>query len=71
VNLSRLKFENYLKEMFFDSDTRTTILTSASFDDKTWNFISNDPIQEACQAVSHLSGSTRMFGHAVFSPKIS
>ena len=69
MNLSRLKFDNYLKEMFLDSDTKATILTSAPFDDKTWNFISNDQIQAACKMVNHLAGSTRMLGHAVFSPK--
>ena len=69
MNLQRLKFDNYLKEIFLDSDTKMTILTGAPFDDPSWLFLSNDQIRDACRAVNHLAGRTRMLGHAVFSPK--
>src|SRR5213594_4698451 len=35
--LARYKFENYVKEIFVDSDTKVALLSGAPFDDPTWN----------------------------------
>src|SRR5438132_11329599 len=43
-NLARYKFENYLKEIFVDSDTKVALLSGAPFDDPTWDLLTNDQI---------------------------
>ena len=69
MTLSRYKMENYLKEIFLDSDTKISLLSGAPFDDPSWWLLSNDAIQNACRAVNKMAGSTRMLGHAIITPK--
>lgn len=69
MTLSRYKMDNYLKEIFLDSDTKVALLSGAPFDDPSWWLISNDAIQNACRAVNKMAGGTRMLGHAVITPK--
>ena len=68
VTLAQFKFDNYVKEIFFDSDTKAAILSGAVFDDPTWNFVGNQSIQDACAAVNKFAGAPRMMGHAVIKP---
>ena len=42
LTLPRYKMENYLKEIFLDSDTKIALLSGAPFDDPTWWLLSND-----------------------------
>jgi predicted TIM-barrel fold metal-dependent hydrolase len=67
--LARYKFENYVKEIFVDSDTKVALLSGAPFDDQTWDLLSNDQIAMARAAINKISGSRRLLGHAVFTPK--
>jgi predicted TIM-barrel fold metal-dependent hydrolase len=67
--LARYKFENYVKEIFVDSDTKVALLSGAPFDDPTWNLLTNDQIATARGAINHIAGSRRLLGHAVFTPK--
>lgn len=67
--LARFKMENYLKEIFLDSDTSVALLSGAPFDDPSWWFLSNDAIQNACRSVNKMAGSVRMLGHSVITPK--
>lgn len=69
MTLARFKMDNYLKEIFLDSDTKVSLLSGAPFDDPSWWLISNDAIQNACRAVNKLANGTRMLGHAVITPK--
>ncbi|HZR03067.1 MAG TPA: amidohydrolase family protein [Burkholderiales bacterium] len=69
MTLSRYKMDNYLKEIFLDSDTKVSLLSGAPFDDPSWWLISNDAIQNACRAVNKMAGGTRMLGHTVITPK--
>jgi predicted TIM-barrel fold metal-dependent hydrolase len=69
MTLSRYKMDNYLKEIFLDSDTKISLLSGAPFDDPSWWLISNDAIQNACHAVNKMAGGTRMLGHTVITPK--
>jgi hypothetical protein len=66
--LQRYKFENYLKEIFLDSDTKVSLLSGAPFDDPSWWLLSNDQIAEARNAINKVAGTRRMFGHFVFTP---
>jgi hypothetical protein len=69
MTLSRYKMDNYLKEIFLDSDTKISLLSGAPFDDPSWWLLSNDAIQNACRAVNKMAGGTRMLGHTVITPK--
>src|SRR5262249_37944358 len=68
-NLARFKFENYVKEIFVDSDTKIALLSGAPFDDPSWDLLSNDQIAMARTAINKVAGSRRLLGHAVFTPK--
>ncbi len=66
--LAKFKFDNYVKEIFLDSDTKVTILSGAVFDDPSWNLLGNQSIQHACRAINKIAGGTRMLGHFVIKP---
>ena len=68
-NLVRFKFENYIKEIFVDSDTKVALLSGAPFDDATWDLLSNDQIAMARASINKISGSRRLLAHSVFTPK--
>ena len=67
--LARYKFENYVKEIFVDSDTKVALLSGAPFDDRSWELLTNDQIAMARAAINKVSGSRRLLGHSVFTPK--
>jgi predicted TIM-barrel fold metal-dependent hydrolase len=67
--LARFKFENYVKEIYVDSDTKVALLSGAPFDDPSWDLLSNDQIAAARTAINRIAGSRRLLGHAVFTPK--
>jgi uncharacterized protein len=66
--LQRYKFQNYLKEIFMDSDTKVALLTSAPFDDPSWWLLSNEQIVQARAAINKVAGARRMLGHTVITP---
>jgi len=68
-DLYRFKFENYVKEIFVDSDTKVALLSGAPFDDPTWDFLSNDQIAAGRTAINRVAGSRRLLAHSVFTPK--
>src|SRR5438132_7743456 len=68
-NLARYKFENYVKEIFVDSDTKVALLSGAPFDDPSWDLLSNDQIVAARTSINKFAGSRRLLGHSVFTPK--
>src|SRR5712692_4556842 len=67
--LARYKFENYIKEIFVDSDTKVALLSGAPFDDPTWDLLTNDQIVAARAAINRVAGSRRLLAHSVFTPK--
>ena len=69
LTLVRFKFENYVKEMFLDSDTKVALLSGAPSDDPTWWFLSNDNIKQAVDAINNVAGNRRMLGHFVITPR--
>lgn len=68
VSLYNLKFENYIREIYLNSDTSVAVLSGAPFDDASWEFLTNEAIAEAVRMVNTTSGSTRLLGHAVVRP---
>ncbi|HUF12612.1 MAG TPA: hypothetical protein VMN78_05915, partial [Longimicrobiales bacterium] len=63
-----IQFENFVQEVFVDSDTTMGILSSAPNDDPDHWFISNDEAARARQKVNEWAGSRRLLAHAVFTP---
>ena len=66
--LSIYKFENYVRQVFLNSDTSIALLSGAPFDDKDWDFLTNDAIRDAVALINKVAGSRRMLGHAVVTP---
>ncbi|MGC1885790.1 MAG: amidohydrolase family protein [Stellaceae bacterium] len=63
-----VKFPNYVKEMFLDSDTKVAVLSGAPSDlPEDW-MLGNDAIRDACDRVNTFAGSRRMLGHFIFVP---
>lgn len=68
LTLAYYKFDNYMRQMFVNSDTKVAMLSGAPFDDPSWTFISNDAIIETRDMVNKLAGTRRMYGHHVITP---
>ena len=63
-----LKFNNYKKEMFLDSDTKISLISSAPSDiEQDW-FLTNEQMAEARKKINDEAGSRRVFCHAIFTP---
>jgi predicted TIM-barrel fold metal-dependent hydrolase len=66
--LEHLKFGNYVKEMFLDSDTKVALLSGAPSDIATDWFLTNEMKADARRKLNTFSGSRRLLTHAVFAP---
>ena len=63
-----LKFANYFKEIYLDSDTKVARISgSGSEEPRDW-FLTNEMKAQARADVNQRSGSQRMFAHAIFMP---
>ncbi len=63
-----LKFANYFKEIYFDSDTKVALISgSGSEEPRDW-FLTNEMKAEARAKVNKLTGSKRLMTHAIFMP---
>ncbi|HEX9852675.1 MAG TPA: amidohydrolase, partial [Woeseiaceae bacterium] len=69
ITLDRLKFSNYVKEIFVDSDTDVVILSGSPVDDEVNLFLTNDQIASARKSVNTVAGSRRMLAHGIVQPK--
>jgi hypothetical protein len=68
IELGRYKFENFLKEVFLDSDTTVALLSGAPFDDPKMWLLSNDQMARTRELINRIAGSPRLLCHAVFTP---
>jgi predicted TIM-barrel fold metal-dependent hydrolase len=68
MGLERYKFENYVKEIFLDSDTKIALLSGAPFDDPTKWFLTNDQIKEGAETINGVAGSRRLLFHSLITP---
>jgi hypothetical protein len=63
-----LKFANYFKEIYMDSDTKVALISgSGSEEPRDW-FLTNEMKANARADVNKKAGSKRMFSHAIFMP---
>jgi predicted TIM-barrel fold metal-dependent hydrolase len=66
--LDDLKFNNYYKEIYLDSDTKVALISSAPSDiPRDW-FLTNDMMADARAHVNKAAGARRMLSHAIFTP---
>jgi len=66
--LDDLKFNNYFKEIYLDSDTKIALISSSPSEiPRDW-FLTNEMMIEARDKVKKEAGSRRMFAHAIFTP---
>ncbi len=68
TDLYSYKFENYVRQIFFNSDTSMAVLSGAPFDDKSWDFLSNAQIRDAANIVNKIATKKRMLAHALARP---
>ena len=69
LSLARYKFQNYVKEVYYDSDTSLALLSGAPFDDPSWWLLSNEQIVRTREMINDFAGSRRMLAHTVITPK--
>src|SRR3981189_1899756 len=58
-SLARYKFQNYVKEIYYDSETNLAPLCGAPLDDPSWWLLSNEQIVKARALINHFAGSPR------------
>ncbi len=63
-----LKFENYRKEMFLDSDTKIALISSAPSEIPQDWFLTNQQMADARARVNKEAGARRLFAHCIFTP---
>ncbi|MGI9330483.1 MAG: amidohydrolase family protein [Gammaproteobacteria bacterium] len=68
LELYRYKFENFIKEVYLDSDTKVGLLSGASFDDPDMWILTNDQMEKTRELVNRVAGSRRLLCHSVISP---
>jgi predicted TIM-barrel fold metal-dependent hydrolase len=68
ATLEDLKFDNYFKEMFLDSDTKVALLTNAPSDaPKDW-IVPQEAVFTARDKINKEAGSRRVLAHYVLTP---
>jgi len=63
-----LKFANYLKEIFLDSDTKVACISGAPSEVPGDWFLTNEMKAKARATINAIAGSRRAFCHAIFTP---
>jgi predicted TIM-barrel fold metal-dependent hydrolase len=63
-----LKFPNYIKEIFVDSDTKVACISGAPSDVPEDWFLTNEMKAEARARINKEAGTRRMLAHAIFTP---
>lgn len=66
--IEHLKFDNYFKEIYLDSDTKIALISSAPSDIPEDWFLTNRQMAEARQRVNDQAATTRMLAHAIMRP---
>lgn len=66
--IESLKFDNYFKEVFLDSDTKIALISSAPSDIPDDWFLTNQMMADARAKVNSKAGSRRMMAHAIITP---
>lgn len=68
AEFEHFQFENFVKEVFLDSDTTVGILTSATSDNPANVFLTNEQVRAGVDRLNRICGSRRLLAHAMFEP---
>ncbi|NIR31054.1 MAG: amidohydrolase family protein [Gammaproteobacteria bacterium] len=68
VDFDAFKFDNFVKEVYLDSDTHVGLLSGAPSDKPEHWFLTNDQMARARAVVNAIAQSRRLLCHAVFTP---
>lgn len=68
LEMRRYQFENFIKEVYLDSDTKVGLISGASFDDPNMSIITNDQMAQTRALFNRFAGSRRLLCHSVVSP---
>ena len=68
MTLARYKFENYMKEIYMDSDTKVALLTNSPSDVPEDWFLTNEMVFQTRDKVNAQAGSRRMLAHYTIVP---
>jgi len=66
--LEHIRYANFVKEVFRESDTKIALLSNAPADRPDRWFLSNDRAIRARKDFNEKAGAKRLFAHAVFTP---
>jgi predicted TIM-barrel fold metal-dependent hydrolase len=67
-DLGSIRYRNFVKEVFEQSDTKLALLSNAPADDPSQWFLSNNEAIRARKEFNERAGAKRLFAHAVFTP---
>lgn len=67
-SIEDLKYNNYFKEIYLDSDTKVALISSSPSEEPRDWFLTNDMMIETREKVNGAAGSRRMLAHAIFTP---
>ncbi|MFI5316980.1 MAG: amidohydrolase family protein [Myxococcota bacterium] len=68
VTLRRYKFENFVKEVFLDSETRIGLISGAPSDDPSHAVIGSAELARARDTLNAVAGSRRVLSHSILRP---
>lgn len=68
ITFDLFKFDNFVKEVFFDSDTKIGLVSAAPFDHSENTLLNNDALTSTRRAINGVAGSRRVMCHSVFAP---
>ena len=68
ITFDTFKFDNFVKEVWFDSDTKIGLISAAPADHGPNVIMNNDGLASARSFVNKASGSRRLLSHAVIAP---
>jgi predicted TIM-barrel fold metal-dependent hydrolase len=66
--INDLKYENYFKEIFLDSDTKIALISNAPSDTPADWFLTNDMVFQTRAKVNKAAGRKRMLAHYIITP---
>lgn len=66
--IADLKYPNWFKEIYLDSDTKVALISGAPSEDTRDWFLTNDMKLDARTKVNNEAGSRRALSHAIFTP---
>jgi predicted TIM-barrel fold metal-dependent hydrolase len=66
--IEELKFGNYFKEIYLDSDTKVALISGSPSDIPQDWFLTNEMKAQARERVNREAGARRMLSHAIFTP---